>query len=549
MALDAPILAEFPDPFQRLREFIKGNEKKQQERDDKDARKEATPTEKLDNFLQQGTTENMVLKRSLTQLMSNEITAQERTGDDIAEMFMQAYALEQSVDVDEMRARLQKGTANAQEDASGSISGMGMGALSLIKGIAGFIVKRVLFKMLKNGIVALLRFLVKRVLWGIMQVMWRFVIRFVIMGLVEAVGAVVATLGLPVIIGGLAIGGAGWFIYKKFFDKKAEPENVAPPSPDAQQPSGGLWERAIEWLTGKKVTRQTTTTPQQPSETGGAPVTATPVGDLTASQARDAVRMLRSRSQSVADVIHTAAQRVGENEAVMNAFAYQESKFDPNAGASTSSAKGLFQFIGGTWRNMVDKYGSRFGVARNASVFDPMSNALMGAAYLKFEIRPAITRVVSNPGATDLYFGHFLGPAGGARFLRGYYATPDALGVNFVEPAQARANYNVFYDKTTGRAKTLREIYAYYSGKFVPIEQYVAQQMQQGQTSSTPAQATKPADEKVAAKDNTTKANQQTAANTAAKADSKAASQLAANPTPQKDYVRTQDGKLLTVAS
>lgn len=546
MALDAPILAEFPDPFERLRRFIKGTEKKQQERDDKDARaNEKTPTEKLDYFLQEGSSENMVLKRSITQLLSNEVTTQERTGDDIAEMFMQAYALEQSIDVDVLRARLQKGTANAEEDSAGNINGLGIGAMGLIKSIAGFIVKRVLFKTLTAGIVNLLRFLVKRVLWGIMQMMWRFVIRFVIIGLVEAVGAVVATLGLPVVIGGLAIGGAGWFIYKKFFDKKAEPESVAPPSPDAQQPSGGLWARAIEWLTGKKVTQPAATT--QPIEQGG-PVPSTPVGNLTPSQARDAAQMMRSRSQSIADVIHAAAQRVGENEATMNAFAYQESKFDPNAGASTSTAKGLFQFIGSTWRSMVDKYGARFGVARNASVFDPMSNALMGAAYLKYEIRPAITRVVSNPGATDLYFGHFLGPAGGARFLRGYYATPDALGINFVEPAQARANYNVFYDKTTGRAKTLREIYAYYSGKFVPIEQYVTQQLQQGQTTSTPAQATKPADEKVAAKDDTTKANQQTATNAATRADDKAATQLASNPTPQKDYVRTRDGKLLTVA-
>ena len=46
----------------------------------------------------------------------------------------------------------------------------------------------------------------------------------------------------------------------------------------------------------------------------------------------------------------------------MMAQAAQESSFQPDAKASTSSATGLFQFIDSTWLNSVKQYGAKYGL-------------------------------------------------------------------------------------------------------------------------------------------------------------------------------------------
>jgi len=125
-----------------------------------------------------------------------------------------------------------------------------------------------------------------------------------------------------------------------------------------------------------------------------------------------------------------------------------ESRFHTKAGAGTSTAKGLFQFTDGTWADMLNKYGSKYGLSNEADRFDPRANALMGAEYIKENynyLRPRIGRDLSD---TDIYSAHFLG-AGDARRLLTADPSADAVAM-FSRPGRRtdppRANVPVFYE-------------------------------------------------------------------------------------------------------
>jgi soluble lytic murein transglycosylase-like protein len=78
----------------------------------------------------------------------------------------------------------------------------------------------------------------------------------------------------------------------------------------------------------------------------------------------------------------TGAQTAGVDPGFMLAMAKQESGFNPNAKAPTSSATGLYQFTRGTWNTMVKKYGAQYGISYG-DINDPKANAIMGGLYAK----------------------------------------------------------------------------------------------------------------------------------------------------------------------
>lgn len=141
--------------------------------------------------------------------------------------------------------------------------------------------------------------------------------------------------------------------------------------------------------------------------------------------------------------IQNAASTTGVNQATLLAFADMESSFNANAGASSSSAKGLFQFTDGTWNSMVAKYGNQYNVSSApGSVFDPTSNALMGAQFTKDN--QAILEAKGLPvDPGNLYIMHFLGSSGGPAFIQQYQSNPVAIASSLF-PVQAGANPGVF---------------------------------------------------------------------------------------------------------
>lgn len=170
---------------------------------------------------------------------------------------------------------------------------------------------------------------------------------------------------------------------------------------------------------------------------------------------------------SVEQAIIQAAAKTGIDVGYMFAMAQQESSFDPNARATTSSAKGLYQFIDGTWSGMVKKYGSTYGITdSNEDKFNAAKNAMMAALYSR-DNEKDLQSVLNGRRATptELYLAHFLGSGGAKQFLR---AEPNTIAAQIL-PSPAKANPSIFYaDRGKGPARTVQEVYSFFEKKISP---------------------------------------------------------------------------------
>lgn len=152
------------------------------------------------------------------------------------------------------------------------------------------------------------------------------------------------------------------------------------------------------------------------------------------------------------DLLAAVSKMTGVDVTTLATFAAIESNFRPNVKAGTSSATGLFQFIDSTWKEMLRKYGAKYGIPPNTPSSDARANALMGAEFLR-ENRDGLAKSLSRePTDVDLYAAHFLGLGGARKFMSMNGNTIAAQAM----PEQARANEGIFY--TNGRALTRDEV-------------------------------------------------------------------------------------------
>jgi hypothetical protein len=164
---------------------------------------------------------------------------------------------------------------------------------------------------------------------------------------------------------------------------------------------------------------------------------------------------------NVKDTILAAAKMVGVDPAIMAAIPAVESGYDPTIKAKGSTAAGLYQFIGSTWKAMISKYGSVYGIPANASPLDARANAVLGAAYIK-ENAQVIKGIKGGVNAADVYMAHFLGGGGVKTFLTALKKNPNTIAAQIL-PAAASANKSIFFDG--GRPRTVAEVYALMSNK------------------------------------------------------------------------------------
>ena len=87
------------------------------------------------------------------------------------------------------------------------------------------------------------------------------------------------------------------------------------------------------------------------------------------------------------EVLNGAADRYGLPRQYLENAAVVESRCNPNAGASSSSAKGLGQFINGTWK----AYGN------GKDVYDPEANADAMARLTKDDVNAASAEARALP--------------------------------------------------------------------------------------------------------------------------------------------------------
>ena len=161
--------------------------------------------------------------------------------------------------------------------------------------------------------------------------------------------------------------------------------------------------------------------------------------------------------------------------------AMRESSLDVNAAASTSSARGPFQFIEQTWLGMMHEHGSSLGLSEEAAAIERLANGRFSVddprareAVLAMRHDPQLSAVMSGlylqENAADLenalgrpvtvgegYVAHVFGPAGASRLISLSEQQPNRSAAD-VFPTQAAANRGLFYDRS-GNPVSVRQLY------------------------------------------------------------------------------------------
>jgi hypothetical protein len=190
----------------------------------------------------------------------------------------------------------------------------------------------------------------------------------------------------------------------------------------------------------------------------------------------------------IAGSIKQAASTTGASFEYLLATAKMESNFNPRAAASTSSARGLFQFIDQTWLGTVKEAGAQLGygkyadaITKNSSGLYSVSDPTARAAIMKLRDDPdaassmAAVLTQSNsfkltgkigrrPNDAELYMAHFMGVGGAGKLISNAEDNPQASAARMF-PNAAAANRSIFYDRS-GRARSVSEVYSVLSSRY-----------------------------------------------------------------------------------
>jgi GH24 family phage-related lysozyme (muramidase) len=178
----------------------------------------------------------------------------------------------------------------------------------------------------------------------------------------------------------------------------------------------------------------------------------------------------------------------------------QESRFDPRAQATTSSAAGLFQFIKET--------GAQYGLSKDrfettgdysSNVYNAIANANAGAQFAADNLNYMESKGLTNLNATDMYLAHFLGAGGdnngAVGFLKQLQSNPNGTpgsNPNFVKGV--RANPGI-YGKNGER--TYAQVYALMQKKIEGRLQYFKGMCNAGSTGGVGGEGGNPGPELV----------------------------------------------------
>jgi Transglycosylase SLT domain len=191
---------------------------------------------------------------------------------------------------------------------------------------------------------------------------------------------------------------------------------------------------------------------------------------------------------NIAGSIRQAASTTGASFEYLLTTAKMESNFNPKAAASTSSARGLFQFIDQTWLGTVREAGSQLGYGKYADAItrngdgsysvadasartaimrlrdDPDAASAMAAVLTQSNSFKLTGRIGRRPTDGELYMAHFMGVGGAARLIGSAEDNPSANAAQMF-PNAAAANRSIFYDRT-GRARSVSEVYSVLSSRY-----------------------------------------------------------------------------------
>ncbi|WP_375568682.1 hypothetical protein ABWH92_12065 [Ahrensia marina] len=204
------------------------------------------------------------------------------------------------------------------------------------------------------------------------------------------------------------------------------------------------------------------------------------VSDAAATRPADPTRAAGSPVR-IEQAFAAASETTGLPFDFFMTTAMRESSLDVNAAASTSSARGPFQFIEQTWLGMVHEHGASLGLADEAAAIarrsdgrfvmddpqaretvlamrhDPQLSAVMSGLYLQenaADLQNALGRQVT---VGEGYVAHVFGPSGASRLISLSEQQPNRVAAE-VFPTQAAANRGLFYDRS-GEPVSVRQLY------------------------------------------------------------------------------------------
>ena len=197
---------------------------------------------------------------------------------------------------------------------------------------------------------------------------------------------------------------------------------------------------------------------------------------------------LESARAQIAGTIKNAANATGASFEYLISAAKIESNLNPKAQASTSSARGLYQFIEQTWLGTVKEAGAAFGFGKYADAIsksssgsysvsdpstreeilklrdDPAANAAMAGVLTQsnsFKLTGAIGR---RPTDGELYIAHFMGVGGASKLISKAEDSPGVSGPALF-PSAAAANRSIFYNRD-GSARSVSQVYSVLTSRY-----------------------------------------------------------------------------------
>jgi hypothetical protein len=226
------------------------------------------------------------------------------------------------------------------------------------------------------------------------------------------------------------------------------------------------------------------------------------------SSANSAAGIDPSRAR-IAGAIKQAASTTGTSFEYLLTTAKMESNFNPTATASTSSARGLFQFIDQTWLGTVKEAGGQLGygnyadaITKSSSGSYSVSDPAARSSILKLRDDPAASSAMAGvltqsnsfkltgkigrrPTDGELYMAHFMGVGGAAKLIANAEDNPKASGARLF-PNAAAANRSIFYERG-GRARSVSEVYSVLTQRYASAANSPATRTAMASVGITPA--------------------------------------------------------------
>jgi hypothetical protein len=201
-----------------------------------------------------------------------------------------------------------------------------------------------------------------------------------------------------------------------------------------------------------------------------------------------AIDSINRAASQIAGAIRDAAHSTGVSFEYLLTTAQIESNLNPAAQATTSTAKGLYQFIEQTWLATLKQAGPALGLGQYSAAIvqgadgryavadpqaraavmklrgDPSASALVAGAFTRSNEARLAAALGRAPSQGELYIAHFLGSDGAAKLIATAASQPHANAAAMF-PAAAAANRSIFYGPT-GNAHSAADVYNQLNGRY-----------------------------------------------------------------------------------